>query len=117
MERLRPISGPSTTSSLMVSESTLNGSDLAALGIADEVEQLGLKGSKKKKSRQLDEDWIVSLQVWSWLTVKPTLRPIATEQEVQKVAAAIRQSSENTKMMGRLLERVNVSPPEDFADM
>lgn len=30
-----------------------------ALGIADEVEQLGLKGSKKRKGKKLDEDFIV----------------------------------------------------------
>jgi hypothetical protein len=32
---------------------------VAALGIADEVDRLGLKGSKKKKSKKLDEDWMV----------------------------------------------------------
>ena len=31
-----------------------------ALGIAEEVEALGLKGSKKKKGRKLDEDFTVS---------------------------------------------------------
>jgi hypothetical protein len=31
----------------------------AALGIADEIDRLGLKGSKKKKSKKLDEDWMV----------------------------------------------------------
>ena len=30
-----------------------------ALGISDEVELLGLKGSKKKKGRKLDEDYMV----------------------------------------------------------
>lgn len=30
-----------------------------ALGILDEVELLGLKGSKKKKSKKLDEDFVV----------------------------------------------------------
>ena len=30
-----------------------------ALGIADEVDRLGLKGSKKKRSKKLDEDWMV----------------------------------------------------------
>ena len=30
-----------------------------ALGIADEVEMYGLKGSKKKKGKKLDEDFIV----------------------------------------------------------
>lgn len=32
-----------------------------ALGIADEVEALGLKGSKKKKGKKLDEDFVVRL--------------------------------------------------------
>jgi len=31
-----------------------------ALGIADEVEALQLKGTKKKKAKKLDEDFIVS---------------------------------------------------------
>ena len=30
---------------------------LPALGITDEVETLGLKGNKKKKSKKLDEDF------------------------------------------------------------
>jgi hypothetical protein len=34
--------------------------DILALGITDEVEMLGLKGSKKKKGKKLDEDWVVS---------------------------------------------------------
>ena len=34
-----------------------------ALGIAEEVEQLGLKGSKKKKSKKLDEDYLVNLSL------------------------------------------------------
>jgi hypothetical protein len=33
---------------------------LTALGIADEVEALQLKGTKKKKAKKLDEDFIVS---------------------------------------------------------
>lgn len=32
-----------------------------ALGISDEVEQLGLKGNKKKKGKKLDEDFVVSM--------------------------------------------------------
>lgn len=32
---------------------------LDALGIADEVDRLGLKGSKKKKGKKLDEDFVV----------------------------------------------------------
>jgi hypothetical protein len=31
-----------------------------ALGITEEVEKLGLKGSKKKKGKKLDEDYVVS---------------------------------------------------------
>ena len=36
--------------------------DFIALGITDEVEALGLKGSKKKKGRKLDEDYMVSIR-------------------------------------------------------
>lgn len=32
---------------------------LDALGITDEVEKLGLKGNKRKKSKKLDEDFMV----------------------------------------------------------
>jgi len=32
---------------------------LSALGIADEVEQYGLKGNRKKKGRKLGEDFMV----------------------------------------------------------
>ncbi|KAL7424574.1 histone methyltransferase set2 [Cryptotrichosporon argae] len=69
---------------------------LDALGITDEVEEMQLKGSKKKKSRQLDEDYV------------PILHPIEVH-EVPKVAAAIRQSMENKRMMSRLLERVKMT--------
>ena len=40
---------------------------VAALGIADEVDRLGLKGSKKKKSKKLDEDWMVMVTSNSFL--------------------------------------------------
>ena len=43
---------------------------VAALGIADEVDRLGLKGSKKKKSKKLDEDWMVIIVVNSPLLCK-----------------------------------------------
>lgn len=33
----------------------------SALGISDEVEMLGLKGSKKRRSKKLDEDYMVCL--------------------------------------------------------
>ncbi|OXM77986.1 histone-lysine N-methyltransferase, H3 lysine-36 specific [Cryptococcus neoformans Bt63] len=75
---------------------TMNDLFLDALGITDEVEAMGMKGSKKKKSRQLDEDFV------------PILRPIGAH-EVQKVAAAIRQSMENKKMMSRLLQRIQMT--------
>jgi [histone H3]-lysine36 N-trimethyltransferase len=32
-----------------------------ALGIADEVERLGLKGNRRKKGKKLDEDFNVSI--------------------------------------------------------
>ncbi|KIR77893.1 histone-lysine N-methyltransferase, H3 lysine-36 specific [Cryptococcus gattii E566] len=76
--------------------STMNDLFLDALGITDEVEAMGMKGSKKKKSRQLDEDFV------------PILRPIGAH-EVQKVAAAIRQSMENKNMMSRLLQRIQMT--------
>ncbi|OCF61564.1 histone-lysine N-methyltransferase, H3 lysine-36 specific [Kwoniella mangroviensis CBS 10435] len=79
-----------------VSLSTMNDLFLDALGITDEVEAGGMKGNKKKKSRQLDEDFV------------PTLRPIQ-EPEVQKVAAAMRQSMENKTMMSRLLQRIKMT--------
>ncbi|WVW86390.1 hypothetical protein I302_108436 [Kwoniella bestiolae CBS 10118] len=79
-----------------VSLSTMNDLFLDALGITDEVEANGMKGNKKKKSRQLDEDFV------------PTLRPIE-EPEVQKVAAAMRQSMENKTMMSRLLQRIKMT--------
>ena len=41
----------------------LNLPHLLALGISDEVERYGLKGNKKKKSKQLDEDYVVRLNV------------------------------------------------------
>ncbi|WVQ83668.1 hypothetical protein IAT38_005811 [Cryptococcus sp. DSM 104549] len=75
---------------------TMNDLFLDALGITDEVDAMEMKGSKKKKSRQLDEDFV------------PTLRPIE-EAEVQKVAAAMRQSMENTVMMSRLLQRIKLT--------
>lgn len=37
-----------------------------ALGITDEVEMLGLKGSKKKKGRKLDEDYMVRAGCFTW---------------------------------------------------
>jgi histone-lysine N-methyltransferase SETD2 len=35
------------------------------LGISDEVEKLGLKGNKRKKSRKLDEDFTVTFHSYN----------------------------------------------------
>lgn len=66
-----------------------------ALGISDEVEKLGLKGSKKKKSRKLDEDYA------------PILKPLQ-EKDVPKVIQAIRQTS-SRKVLSKLLTRIKVN--------
>lgn len=70
---------------------------LEALGILDEVNSGGMKGSRKKKARHLDEDYV------------PILTPITDPAQANKVSAAMRQSVENPTMMGRLIERVKVS--------
>lgn len=46
---------------------------ISALGITDEVEQLGLKGNKKKKGKKLDEDYVVGLSV-KWGISGPMLK-------------------------------------------
>ena len=43
---------------------------LVALGISDEVEQLGLKGNKKRSSKKLDEDYMVPID---GLNLRPVL--------------------------------------------
>ncbi|KAI9432731.1 hypothetical protein H4582DRAFT_1820762 [Lactarius indigo] len=68
---------------------------LDALGIADEVDRLGLKGSKKKKSKKLDEDWM------------PILKPLALK-EVPKVIQAMRQT-QSRKVLVKLLTRIKMS--------
>ncbi|KAF8496200.1 hypothetical protein F5888DRAFT_1615065 [Russula emetica] len=68
---------------------------LDALGIADEVDRLGLKGSKKKKSKKLDEDWM------------PILKPLALK-EVPKVIQAMRQT-QSRKVLVKLLTRIKTS--------
>ncbi|KAI9454239.1 hypothetical protein BJY52DRAFT_1122891 [Lactarius psammicola] len=68
---------------------------LDALGITDEVDRLGLKGSKKKKSKKLDEDWM------------PILRPLALK-EVPKVIQAMRQT-QSRKVLVKLLTRIKMS--------
>ncbi|KAI9508050.1 hypothetical protein F5148DRAFT_1303778, partial [Russula earlei] len=68
---------------------------LDALGIAEEVDRLGLKGSKKKKSKKLDEDWM------------PILKPLALK-EVPKVIQAMRQT-QSRKVLVKLLTRIRMS--------
>ena len=77
-------------------------SPISALGITDEVEKLGLKGSKRKKSKKLDEDYA------------PILKPLQ-DKDVPKVIQAIRQTS-SRKVLLKLLTRIKVRdqrPAED----
>ncbi|GAA5985214.1 hypothetical protein JCM11641_003634 [Rhodosporidiobolus odoratus] len=71
-----------------------------ALGITEEVEALGLKGSKKKKGRKLDEDFV------------PTLYPIQLD-EVPKVSAAMRQAIQTRRILEKLLTRVQMTIDEE----
>jgi len=68
---------------------------LDALGITDEVERLGLKGSKKKKGKKLDEDYM------------PDLKPIV-EKDIPKVVQAMRQT-QSRKVLYKLLIRVKMT--------
>lgn len=67
---------------------------LDALGITDEVNQMSLKGTKKKKGRKLDEDYI------------PILKPMV-EKEVPKLLQALRQVT-SRKIILKLLTRIQV---------
>lgn len=69
---------------------------IEALGIADEVEELQARGSRKQKSRVLDEDFT------------PTLRPLE-EDEVPTVATAIRQAASNRSILCKLLTRIDIT--------
>ncbi|KAK4048419.1 histone methyltransferase set2 [Microbotryomycetes sp. JL201] len=69
---------------------------LDALGIAEEVEALNLRGTKKKKGKKLDEDF--------W----PDLKPIRLE-EVPKVSAAVRQSIQTRRILQKLLTRIQMT--------
>uniref|UniRef100_A0A0K3CL85 [histone H3]-lysine(36) N-trimethyltransferase n=1 Tax=Rhodotorula toruloides TaxID=5286 RepID=A0A0K3CL85_RHOTO len=71
-----------------------------ALGITEEVEALGLKGSKKKKGKKLDEDFT------------PTLHPVQLE-EVPKVSAAIRQALQTRRIFEKLLQRVAMTTDDE----
>ena len=75
---------------------------ISALGISDEVETLGLKGSKKKRSKKLDEDYA------------PILKPLQ-EKDVPKVIQAIRQTS-SRKVLLKLLTRIKVNDHCAFGD-
>ena len=56
-----------------------------------------MKGNKKRKARQLDDiDYI------------PILKPIADAEVAQKVAAAMRQTMENSRVLSYLLQRIKV---------
>ncbi|KAG9311141.1 hypothetical protein JVU11DRAFT_9056 [Chiua virens] len=68
---------------------------LDALGIIDEVEQLGLKGSKKRKGKKLDEDYT------------PELKPLV-EKDIPKVVQAIRQT-QSKKVLSKLLTRIKIT--------
>ncbi|KAH7907254.1 hypothetical protein BJ138DRAFT_522413 [Hygrophoropsis aurantiaca] len=68
---------------------------LDALGITDEVDRLGLKGSKKKKSKKLDEDYM------------PELKPLL-EKDTPKVVQAIRQT-QSKKVLFKLLTRIRIT--------
>ncbi|KAF8332013.1 uncharacterized protein EI90DRAFT_3056248 [Cantharellus anzutake] len=70
---------------------------LDALGITEDVEQLGLKGSRRRKSRKLDEDYV------------PPLKPIS-EEDVPTLCQAIRAASSSSKnMLPHLLNRLKVT--------
>lgn len=71
---------------------------LDALGISDEVEKLGLRGSKKKKSKKLDEDYL------------PEVKPLA-EKDVPKVVQAMRQT-QSRKVLLKLLTRIRLTDNE-----
>lgn len=53
-------------------ESGMSSALTAALGILDEVNAGGMKGSRKKKARHLDEDYNVSADGYAELTTSPS---------------------------------------------
>jgi hypothetical protein len=68
----------------------------SALGIADEVNALEARGTKKKKGRKMDEDFT------------PTLHPIQLA-EVPKVSSATRQAIQNRRILVKLLMRIQMT--------
>ncbi|KZV82202.1 hypothetical protein EXIGLDRAFT_843951 [Exidia glandulosa HHB12029] len=68
---------------------------LDALGISDEVEELGLKGNKRRKSRKLDVDYM------------PAIRPLQYD-DMPKIVQALRQTSAR-KILERILGRIKIT--------
>ena len=90
-----------------------------ALGITEEVEKLGLKGSKKKKGKKLDEDFIVSLAsaVHHMLLnsiPQPDLKPIFFK-DIPKVVQAMRQT-QSRKVLVKLLTRIKVRSAATYSN-
>ena len=83
--------------------------------ITGEVEALGLKDSKKKKGRKLDEDFMVRIQtvespyadLLNCLDRQPDLKPLQ-EKDVPKVVQATRQTT-SRKVLYKLLTRVKAN--------
>ncbi|EPQ30936.1 uncharacterized protein PFL1_01834 [Pseudozyma flocculosa PF-1] len=69
---------------------------IQALGIEDQVEQMEARGTKKRKSKELDKDFV------------PILRPVK-EDEVFKVMTGIRQANANQQILQKLLTRVEMT--------
>jgi [histone H3]-lysine36 N-trimethyltransferase len=81
-----------------------------ALGIADEVERLGLKGNRRKKGKKLDEDFNVNITSFFLCSPlnpsQPVLKPME-EDDVPKVVNAIRQTTSRS-ILTKLIERIKV---------
>lgn len=69
---------------------------LDALGIADEVEETGAKGSRRKRGKRLDLDFI------------PQMRPIK-EHEATRVMTAARQAGPKREILEKLLRRMEMT--------
>lgn len=69
---------------------------LDALGISDEVEQTEAKGSKRKRGKRLDLDFI------------PQMRPIQ-EHEATRVMTAARQAGPKREILEKLLRRMEMT--------
>ncbi|KAG0146074.1 hypothetical protein CROQUDRAFT_44884 [Cronartium quercuum f. sp. fusiforme G11] len=67
-----------------------------ALGISADVEALALKGSKTKRGKKMDVDYM------------PIMRAIPLK-DVPKVASAIRQSISNKRILSKLLRRISIT--------